>query len=110
MKLLLLLATVSCSTLNPEFSTYYYSDTTKRVGLDCEVKVERKSLVDTFFGTWTEEDKKDFEAHAGYSDCIDFKPSETTHLVECKKPTSYKRIVTTSLAECDKFMTVNKLK
>ena len=111
MRFLLLFAITSCAVLNPEpLSTYYYSDTTKREGYDCSPKFESKEIVETSVRMMTEAEKKGFEEYTGYSECKHTILSKGTYLVDCKKPTSYKRITTTSAAMCDKFMNDNKLK
>jgi hypothetical protein len=111
MKLIFLLSLASCAGINEKPSTYYYIKTTKRPGIDsCAPKYESKELMEQSTQIMNEIDQKGFEQHSGYSNCKHSMVADSTYLIECKAPVLYKRLTTTSLAQCDKFMTENKLK
>jgi len=99
-----------CSSLVPDYVSYYYADTTSKGGKNCAPQFTDKSSAESYVTTMSSDDQKKFESHTGYSNCTHTKASAQTYIISCNSPTKYKRLTTLSLAECDKFITENNLK
>jgi hypothetical protein len=104
--ILMLLLASSCAVLIPKYGNMYYADTAGTY--KCDATVMDMSIVN--IDTFKNMNIKDFENHSGYSECKNTLSSEDTAIVECKTPTLYRRVASTKMAQCHKFLADNNIK
>lgn len=108
MKVLLLplLLMTSCAGLIPNYGNMYYADSAGTY--KCDATVADMSIIN--IDTFKNMDMKEFEKHSGYSECKNTFSDADSVIVECKQPAAYKRVASTKMAQCHKFLADNNIK
>lgn len=99
----LVIAITSCSHF--EYVSMYHADNAGTY--KCEPTVQEVAFNN--IERYKEMDMGEFEKHTGYNECSHSEVKDDYIVVECKKPTLYRRISSMKPAMCHKFMADNKV-